>query len=106
MDKLIVNAGDEQSIELPSSGEKGEVDLPPGQIFTIDLNVPELNGQTWIDFKAGNKTLLVWGTADFTDAFGKERWLKFRLMQRGGYVLNLMHCDEGNETSESQANPA
>jgi hypothetical protein len=39
---------------------------------------------------------------DFVDAFNENRWMHFRHIQQGGYILNLSNCTKGNETSESE----
>ena len=86
---------------LPDRG-KVQFDFAPGHEHTTRIDVPGFVGSAWADFKAGRMAIYVWGRVDFIDAYDEHRWMCFRLVQKGGYILNLFTCPEGNETSESQ----
>jgi hypothetical protein len=54
--------------------------------------------------KGGTAAIYVFGRIDFTDAFGGQRWVKYRCMTGGDIGFNtegrLGICLDGNETSE------
>lgn len=99
----ILDTNDEPTFEFPIP-EKANVklDLAPGHEQTIRKEIPNLTDPTvWGDFKSGQVAVYFWGRIDFIDAFDAPRWIRFRLVNPGGYVLNFYNCREGNETSES-----
>ena len=101
-DYRFVDKGDADAFGFPPPiGGGAPSDLGPSQPLLVTKRIPELAGQLWDDFKAGRKVLYVWGRIEFVDAFGAKRWVRFRLGQDGGYLRNLMHCRDGNDTSES-----
>ena len=86
---------------LPTTGDS-QFDFGPGHEHTTRIEIPGLAGDVWDDFKAGRIAIYLWGRVDFVDAFNENRWMHFRHIQQGGYILNLSNCTKGNETSESE----
>lgn len=103
----FIDASAEKSFVPPApTYEVSVTDLAPGHTQTTQQDIPGLSGQIWNDFKAYQIVIFFWGRIDFVDAYGRKRWIRFRLYQNGGYLLNLSYCAEGNETSESVENDA
>jgi len=102
IDYTIIDTTDAATFVPPPPSVIGKKnDIGPGHYFKIRFPVHELKDDVWGLFKKRRKTLFVWGRVEFTDAFGDERWLTFRLYQDGHYIRNLLFCPEGNETSET-----
>ena len=102
VETLIVDASTEATLTLPEPTKKSATfDLAPGHAFTMRQEIPGLTGHMWSDFKAGKVVIFFWGRIDFVDAYNERRWIRFRKIQRGSYVLDFLYCDEGNDTSES-----
>jgi hypothetical protein len=78
------------SIEPASKRATFMFEMPPGNIFTatpeIDSNKLGLYDETISSFNDGKIAIYILGKADFKDAFGEDRWFKFRLRYDKGCV--------------------
>jgi hypothetical protein len=101
-DFTIVDTTSAYSFAFPTPRIVGRRnDIGPGHYFKIRVALPDLRSEVWTLFKQRQKTLFVWGRVTFTDAFGHERWMTFRMFQDGNNIRNFLFWHEGNETSET-----
>ncbi len=103
MDHSFIETGEVESFTPPEvAGEPAKIHLPPGKEVESIVELHELTGSLWDEFKVGDKVLFVWGRIDFTDEFNEPRWVTFFRHQVGtSNSLGLLYCAEGNQTSES-----
>jgi hypothetical protein len=103
-DYKLVSAPEAETMDFCDPTKHSSVhDLGPGHQTVVRPQIHELTGTNLPALKDGNLGLFFWGRADFIDAFGKERWLRFRYFQAGGKdLLSLGTHHEGNSTSESE----
>jgi hypothetical protein len=88
------------NIDPPNVGH-----LAPGGDFTIIVTAdPALTTVEHAALDAGTRTLFVYGTANYVDAFGRSHYTRLRLMTGGAARLRtdkLVSCTEGNETDDA-----
>lgn len=89
---------DQSEVEELQFGEKGSrFVLNPGA--NSDMTIAKSNQISDTDKSAiasGKSRIYVWGEVRYTDAFGQDRWTKFRMMLQG---RGLVWCDDGNEAT-------